>query len=701
MSESEQDLALEFIQRKLKNLEYFRKYRPEIYNYFHNYEPTHCELVITPGSTDVDLIDSGHSCYKGLAKEYSRSEAVEFVDKNSNRNVKRSYQPPWFAQKSAKRFAKRFLRKSIEGSTLTPKTYRGYQFDGVFPSVVFLGCGLGYHIEEMVERSDVINAVVFEPDPDRFALSLFTVDWEEICKKFRARGRSIEFSVASSPDDMEHLKRVIASTVTGLIPLYPYFTFFYNHLVSVELFNLTQELEKELPVLSVNWSDYDTQLFPYRNAYHNFKRDTAVFDPRSEEDDLRPLVIVGSGPSLDSRIEDLKAVRERVVVVSAGTSLRALLAHGVRPDYHVELDPSNIIYSMLTDVDKTFGLNEIVLIHCQTVNPQVPGLFDHAIPFFNASSYIASLLGLWGLAVPGASATCTNAALAVSYLAGARNIFLFGTDYGYIDKNRTHSSRSVYGATQDEGAEQVVSEGVKANRRSAFKIAGVNGSEVLTQADYYTAKQKVEHFIQDVARAEVSLSVRNCSDGADIVGAEWLSSEQFLREISEFDGEEFGAAGLFEARCLSIPASVNVQERYIVVAQEFERMCDDLCSILKRAELANRSDLMVVANEIRSCLYRVGPGSGRRAEPVVQLMSWSMLHGVIQHFLQIGLCHGLAQDESNLVTFIAHWRNVFVDFLEQAPDHFARVTCSDVRPEEDPWVTSWVEEDEHFEVVPD
>lgn len=696
MSETEQDVALEFIQRKLKNLEYFKKYRPAIYNYFHDYEPSRCELVVTPGVDDVDLVDGGHSFYKGLAKEYSYKEAQDFAEKNSTGNAKISYQPPWFAQKSTRRFAKAFLRKSAEASTLTPQTYDGYRFDGFIPSIIFLGCGLGYHIEKLVETAEIVNAVVFEPDPDRFALSLFTVDWEEICKKFRARGRSIEFSVASRPDDFEHLKRVMTSTVMGLIPLYPYFTLFYNHLVSVELFKLSQELEKDLPVLSVNWADYDTQLFPYRNAYHNIKRASLVLDPRSEQEDPRPIIIVGSGPSLDSRIEDLKQVRDRVIVVSSGTSLRALLGHGVRPDYHVELDPSNIIYRLLTEVETEFGLQDIVLIHCLTVNPLVPPLFKRSVPFFNASNYISALFRLWGLAVPGATATCTNAALAVSYFAGARNIFLFGTDYGYKDKSRTHSIRSVYGHESGVVSEQRVSEGVKANRRSAFKTVGVNGTEVLTQADYYTAKQRVEHFLQDVERAEVSLNVWNCSDGAEVVGAEWLSSEAFLRVMDEFKETEFLPQEFFEAKAILLPA-LNVDDRYRAVAHEVERMCSDISTILSSVELTKRADLMVAANEVRSCLNRVGDGSGRLAEPILQLMSWSILQGVIQHFLQVGLCHGLAQDEENLETFLGHWRRVFLEFLQKVPNHFSKVTCSDIQPGEDPWVNSWVDEDEQFD----
>ena len=696
VSENEQDIAVGFIQRKLKNLEYFKKYRPQIYNYFHDYEPASCELVITPGTGDVDLVDRGHSCYKGLAREYSYSEALNFVTENTQRRTKSSHQPPWFTRKLPRRFAKNFVTKSAEASTLTPDTFQGYEYDGVFPSIFFLGCGLGYHIEKVVERADVINAVVFEPDPDRFALSLFTVDWEEICKKFRRPGRSIEFSIASHSDDMEHLKRVMTSAVSGLIPLYPYFTLFYNHLVNVELFQLCQELEKDLPVLAVNWVDYDTLLFPYRNAYHNIQQSSVVFDPRGEDESPCPVVIVGSGPSLDERIEDLKKVRDKVIIVSAGTSLKALLGHGIRPDYHVELDASNLIPRLLLDVKQEYGLQNIVLVHCFTVNPLVPRLFEKTVPFLNAGTYIPALLNLWHLAALGAVATCTNAALALSYFAGARNIFLFGTDYGYASKSRTHSDRSFYGEISGSASEDNVSEGVKANRRTAFRTAGVNGTEVFTQADYYTAKKTVEHFIQDVARAEIVLNVHNCSDGAEIVGAEWLSSEEFVSVIDELGVMESGVHDFFEVRCLPLPG-LALQERYEAVAHEVQAMCVDLHAILSRASLMTRMDLMIAANEIRSCLHRVGSGSGRAADQPVQMMSWSMLHGTVQHFLQVGLCHGLAQDKGNFSDFTRQWKAMFMEFLEQVPDHFEKVTCGETSVDEDLWVHSWVDDDESFD----
>lgn len=692
MSEVDEDVALPFIRRKQKNLAYFKKYRPEIYNYFADFEPSHCELVITPGASDVDLVDSGKTVYRGVAKEYSEAEALKFLKDNPPEKPKHTLQPPWFEQQKPMRFAHRFVRESVAKSTLNPENYSGYQCGNVIPSIIFLGCGLGYHISKLVESADIIDAVVFEPDPERFALTLFTVDWEEICKRFRGKGRSISFSIASSPDE-DHVKRVLGGKLSEMIPLYPYLSIYYNHLANVDLHKIAKSLERDLPVLAANWSNYDFELFPYRNAYHNLKKEFRLFDPRITDEVDVPVLVVGSGPSLDKRVEAIRKVRDRVVVISAGTGLRALLGHGVRPDYHVELDPNRLVYEMLSDVESRFGLQDIVLLHSVSVNPLVPSMFERSIAFFSASTYLPALFGMWNLAIPGANATCTNAALSLSYFAGSRNIFLFGTDYGYQSQEQTHSDVSVYGESAGTDYARSVSDSAKKNRRKAFPVPGVNGTEVLTQSDYYTAKQTVEHFLQDVNRAGINFSIRNCSDGAEITGAEWLSSEEFVERIFEPEEDGISRGRLFESRCEE-SQPLDVHGRYELVAKEISETASVLASYLRHGRLKGRKDLIIITNQVRTYLNRVGKGSGRKSEIPVQMVAWGLIRGIVQQFIQTGLCHGLGQSGNNMSSFLDHWRMTFEQFLAELPQHFSAATLNELECDEDPWVIGRFTEDE-------
>lgn len=691
MSADESDIAGPFIKQKQKNLAYFKTYRPEIYQYFSQLEPSHAELVITPGADDVDLVVKGESLYRGVAREYSEGEVERFLQDNPPQEPLLTLRPPRLtggAKAKASRFGYVSVKNSAKASKLHPDEFQGYFCGKVYPSIIFLGCGLGFHIKKLVETVDVLDVVVFEPDPEKFALSLFTVDWQDICDRFRKPGRSISFAIASNTDS-SHVKRVLGNKLGEMVPLYPYVSRYFNHLADIELHKLVKELERDIHVVAANWVDYDFEIFPYRNAFHNLSRTLSVFNPNVPMETTYPVVVCGSGPSLDQRIESLKEVRDKVIVVSAGTGLRALFSYGVRPDFHVELDPSHLIFELLEDVRGEFGLHDITLLYSTTINPLASRLFDKSIAFFSGSNYIPALFGLWNLAIPGSNATCTNAALALSYFCGMRNIFLMGTDYGFKDKSETHSNVSVYGARSTSGKSPKMRENAQTGESVVFPVKGVNGQKMLTRADYLTAKQTVEHFLADVLHSGGSVSVRNCSDGADIEGARWMSSQDFLQAVFDSSAKRPD----FHSHTHSV-RDLPVSERYSLMAEEVRAMSSDLMRILRRCRLNGKKDLMILINEVRTCLGRVGEGSGRKAEVPVQLVSWGVTKGVILQFLQVGLTNGLAQADEHFLEFAKVWRNAFEEFLVKLPQHFSENLLSHFEPESDPLVLTTFRDDE-------
>lgn len=695
MSNSESDFALPYIQRKQKNLAYFQKYRPEIYQFFVSFEPRRCELVLTPGASDVDMTDGGISIYRRGAREYSCSEVEKFLSENPPGAPVKTLAPPRVVDETlqkADRFAYRAIKQSVSAAQIEPSSYDGYSCGKVYPSIIFLGCGLGFHIEEFVNSADVLDVVIFEPDPERFALSLFTVDWEEICRQFRGRGRSISFTIASAIDSA-HFKRVMGSKLAEIVPLYPYVSRYYNHLANVELHKAIKELERDIHVVAANWSDYDFELFPYRNSFHNLNQQLELFIPGAKRDSHSPLAICGSGPSLDSRVHSLAQVREKVVIVSAGTGLRALLKHGIRPDYHVEVDPTHLIYDLLVEVSEDFGLEDITLIYGISVNPLVPGLFDESIAFFSASNYIPALFDQWGNAIEGANATCTNAALALSQSCGARNIYLFGTDYGFEDEAQTHSNFSVYGADSSTPQSEQLREDEKKSKRIVFPVKGVKGKTILTRGDYLTAKQTVEHLVADVKTGCDSLRIQNCSDGADITGVPWINSSDFLLEVSEWSVENSPIK--FEEFSTSVPP-FPVHERYSLVALEVKDLAMDLMRVLRHGRLNGKRDLLILSNEIRVLINRVGWGSGRKSEIPVQLTAWGIVKGVILQFVQIAVTYGLAHPKETLRSFVLAWRDAFEAFLCELPEHFAGAMLSSSGIHDDPLVVSSFKDDEYL-----
>ncbi|MDX1754699.1 MAG: 6-hydroxymethylpterin diphosphokinase MptE-like protein [Marinobacter sp.] len=694
MSESDQDVALQYLERKEKNLAYFKKYRPELHQYFGSLQLDHCELVVTPGNPDVDLVDRGRSVYRHHARAYSYSEVDRFLEENPPEQRSLTLAPPWAGSFATPRFGMRLVKEALDASPVTPEQFQGYRRGDFFPSVVFLGCGLGYHIEKMSEQADIIDAVIFEPDAERFALSLFTVDWEAISVRFRKRGCSLSFCIAVT-DSEENIRRVLGGKLAEMVPLYPYFTTYYNHLANVELFRIAKDLEKDIPILAANWGSYDFEIRAFNNILHNLRSGGRYLKPDPTAHSQRPLLVIGSGPSIDGRFEDIRKIRDKVAIVSAGTGLRGLLANGIQPDFHLELDADYAIHEILSDLDPK-ALRAIPLLAAIDVNPLVTDLFDEVTFFFKSRNAIPGWLGVGRDALDQCSPTCTNAALSVGYALGFRSIFMFGTDYGYKDTSSHHSAYSVYGAQ----AETDFSKSFRAERKGlnedqrSFPVAGVDGGEVLTRTDYYTAKRAAERFIHDLKVMDETFQAYNCSDGAVIEEADWLSRSAFLEAVAGYDsqGRKEARALLGHERC-PLPAE-ELDKKLANLQME---MSDTVVACRKALDLTShrsRRDLVAIANGVRDSLNRVGVFSGRRTDVSVQMMCWQLLKGTVYHFLQVGLCHGLACEESELDGFMEHWKQAFGKFLDRLPDHFERVAMQARAVDTDPWLRARLTDDE-------
>lgn len=689
--QAQQDDGRIFMQRLQKNLEFFKKRRPGIYKMLANMQLQRVELVVTPGKDDVDMVANGKSCYRGLAREYSLEEAERVLDENPESKPIRTFSPPWEVSYQKENFGDQILRNIVRDSPVKPSTFKGYFRGNIFPSMVFLGCGLGYHIDALTKKSPIINGIIIEREPEKFAVSLYTVDWEEIFSRFSRKGFSLTFAIGKA-DQAEEIRRLVSQYMTKDVPFYPFFSTYYNHLADVELATAVMENAKDLAVIAANWSNYDNELMRLANTAHNIRRGGRFIPRPDSKSQRKPLVVVGSGPSLDKRIESLKKVRDKVVVVSAGTGLRPLLANGVKPDYHAELDPSYLIYQLLSDIGED-KIRDIPLLAVNEINPFVPTLFDKVFYYFKTDNTQPALLGVSDRSFANCNPTVTNAALSIGHSLGFRTIYLFGTDYGFEDVDKDHSSKSVYGTDTDSAIAEDIQKRVQASvkKRRVFKTPSVDGGTVLTRNDYYSAKRSVEELIYKLKSSGKPPQIFNCADGAVIEGAEWLQESEFLERFGDIDQtDSFDACRIFES--LAEPVNASTFERELAaVHEELKRVCSTHTRSLKDARLKGRRDLCALVNDIREQLNVVHPLPGKSEVTGAQLMTHQLLKGSLQHLLYVGACHGMACEDGELFEgFTKRWREGFLDFLTILPDHYAKVMLAQRPLESDPWAKRFI-----------
>lgn len=688
MARREIDPAEAFLKRKEKNLNFFKRTQPAIYQIFANMMLSRVELVVTPGATDVDMTVDGKSCYRGLAKEYSVDEAERFLKENPPGKKIQTFAPPWPESYRHPRFATLAVRSLAEKSPINRDNFQGYERGNVFPSVVFLGCGLGYHIEALVEKATIINAIVVEREPEKFAVSLFTVDWEKICSRFQKKGHTLQFAIGSGQDP-QSLRNLLSSNLSKNIPFHPFFTTYYNHLADIELARTAIEVSKDIAVMASHWSNYDNELRRLLYTLHNVKDGARYLRNIRQPEHDRPLVIVGSGPSLDDRIAGLKAASDQVVIVSAGTGLRPLLAAGIRPDFHVELDPDYLVYRFLTDLDEE-ALKEIRLLAVHEVNPLVSTLFKDTYYFFKTDHNLSAVLGASDDAFSYCNPTCTNSALSIAFSLGFRNIYLFGTDYGFRDSVNDHSEQSVYGRKVTTDFAQNVQNRRQITNRNEFEVPAVDGGVVRTINGYYAAKRSVEDFISEASKQATALSVFNCSDGAVIEGADWIAAEDFQHRL---DASQQIESSLMETLFSTLSASVHaelLEDQLLDMETELSRRVRDFSKLVRDARLGGRKDLCLLANRLRGTVNSLVPPRGLSRPTPIQQYVYQLIGGSMLHFIYVGLCHGMACSEKDLVPFLKTWKQGLLDFLVRLPEHFRRVLMERPDAEEDLWVSTFL-----------
>jgi len=152
-----------------------------------------------------------------------------------------------------------------------------------------------------------------------------------------------------------------------------------------------------------------------------------------------PAVLVAAGPSLGRNVDQLKAAADRVVIIAMQTTLKPLLARGIRPDFVTSLDFSDLSRRFFEDVDLT-GIHLVAepkaaweVIDTFLGGP--PGIVDRPARrlglLFNdfACRCLGEPLGVrTGLR---AGSTVAHLAFYLAEFLGCRPIILIGQDLGF------------------------------------------------------------------------------------------------------------------------------------------------------------------------------------------------------------------------------------------------------------------------------
>lgn len=171
----------------------------------------------------------------------------------------------------------------------------------------------------------------------------------------------------------------------------------------------------------------------------------------------RPAFLVGSGPSLDKNVDQLRQIGPRGLIMAPASTLKPLLNHGVRPDVVLVLESEDTSdYLQLSPAEReTLGTRTVLALAsgCHPAHFQVEG-FHQAVYHLTAGEAQIFSNGLF-LPQGGNSG---SAVFALAYLWGLSPLVLVAQDQAY-DHGRLHASGTP-GAVLESAPETIAVRGV-------------------------------------------------------------------------------------------------------------------------------------------------------------------------------------------------------------------------------------------------
>lgn len=214
--------------------------------------------------------------------------------------------------------------------------------------ILLTGFGLGYHLETLIDNFPDKIIYVYEPDPNIFTIALHM---RKLTRLLSHSNLHI-FAVGPGSEIMRHFASEIVTQLTGPIEIVnvPPYEKLYKETIN-ELIQILGDCIKSFRTDIATYSGYSLEWI--KNTIYNLKyvKESTSVDFLKNMYPSIPAIIVGSGPSLSYDLDTLRELKNKAIIIAAGTSTQALLAANIEPDIIVIMDGSFNNFKAFQDLD--------------------------------------------------------------------------------------------------------------------------------------------------------------------------------------------------------------------------------------------------------------------------------------------------------------------------------------------------------------
>lgn len=392
------------------------------------------------------------------------------------------------------------------------------QFENMdsYEHILFIGTGLGYHLQSLLEKHKQVNYSIFEPNIEILYYFLKNVNLKSLGLN---RLQSIFTNVEQLKDIYEFSG--IMSKKTLIITL-PFVDKYYSEEVSSGLSIIRDTLKDKRQFIVTNAAFQKRWIV---NSLKNFSKvletPNMILDIDSSCIKNKPVILVAAGPSLSYEIENLKHVKENglAYIFSVGSAINSLVENGVFPDGTLAYDPTGEQYKVLEKI--------------KTNNLPIPLIFGSSIGFEALLNYSGPMLhmitsqdtistNLLGntknLGIIQDSLSITHIAFQMLTLLGVSKVIFVGQNFAFLDNKRYADGIKYDFIKNDFTIEE---------ENTFIFVDGVDGERIASSEGFIRMRESLESYISFNSSIKV---INTTQQGAKIEGAEFKLLRDVIKE---------------------------------------------------------------------------------------------------------------------------------------------------------------------------
>ncbi len=371
-------------------------------------------------------------------------------------------------------------------------------------TIVVLGFGLGYHVQQLAERVGKTGViVVFEPDLDLLRSVFERIDHSSWIRdslvvwltdptdrgRLAEKLRGAESIIAQGVEIVEH-----PASRARLGEQAAQFTSMFSEFVTAARTTLTTTLVRSAETIHNLLLNLD-----------HYAGGAGIAELQNSAAG-RLAVVVSAGPSLHKNMHELAApgVRERCVIIAVQTTLKPLLAAGITPHFVTALDYHQISRRFYEELGE-FDLDDVTLIVDPKAHPVILESYPGPVRCC-AAPFCDQLLGELrrDMGTLPAGATVAHLALYLARFLGCNPIALIGQDLGFTDGLYYAEGTAIDDVWAPElnpfnTVEMMQWQRIARHRLHLHKTTDQHGRSIYTDAQMLTYLQQFE---RDFARLE-------------------------------------------------------------------------------------------------------------------------------------------------------------------------------------------------------